>query len=152
MFTYKYARPAVTVDIVLFLPHKIHGVHLLCIKRRSQPFKGQWALPGGFLEPGESTVEAACRELWEETNIDIAASALNLVGVFGEPDRDPREHVISIAYWSIPELAKAQKAKACDDAIELEWKSLRTSVELAFDHATIGKAALRLYTKAGYDI
>lgn len=122
------ATPALTTDCVV---RDARG-RVLLIRRKHEPFKGAYALPGGFVEVGE-TVEAACRrELIEETGIE--ASTLALIGVYSDPRRDPRGHTCSIAYLTH---VAAAEPKAGDDAASAEWVSDWCALELAFDHAQI---------------
>jgi 8-oxo-dGTP diphosphatase len=127
--------PALTVDCVVL----DSADRVLLIRRANPPFQGQYALPGGFVDVGE-TVEAACRrELKEETGLDVGA--LRLIGVYSDPGRDPRGHTCSVAF-----LAHAGKAQpvAGDDAAAAEWIDTWRKVPLAFDHALILRHALRL--------
>ncbi len=135
--------PALTTDCIAF---DENGAALL-IRRKNPPYEGQFALPGGFVDVGE-TVEAACRrELCEETG--IKAGTLRLVGVYSAPDRDPRGHTCSIAF-----LAKVTpgQPKAGDDAAAAQWVTDWRTVDLAFDHAKILADAERLRTVGGDDI
>ena len=129
------ARPAVAVDVVLL---DAQGRHILLIRRRKEPFAGLWALPGGFVEAGEDLDDAARRELAEETG--VLAQQLQQVRAFGRPERDPRGHVISIAYRGVaPDCATP---RAGSDADEVRWFSLKALPALAFDHAEIISAAV----------
>jgi len=124
--------PALTVDCVCFDA----GGRVLLVRRGNPPFKGAYALPGGFVESGE-TVEAACRrELLEETGIE--AGELKLVGVFSDPERDPRGPTVSIAFLSV---IKAVEPQAGSDAAAAEWVADWRLEALAFDHAEIVAAA-----------
>ncbi len=137
MFCYDYPRPAVTVDIAIFtgaVPD------LLLIKRKHFPFEGDWALPGGFVEMDESLEAAALRELKEETGISNVP--LTEVGVFGDPSRDPRGRVITIAYAAILEKSTL-KPEAGSDASEVAWFSTANLPTLAFDHEAIIRKALK---------
>jgi 8-oxo-dGTP diphosphatase len=120
-------RPWLAVDCVVF-----DGDCLLLIRRNAPPFEGCWALPGGFVEIGETTEAAAIRELKEETGID--AVLLGLVGVYSRPDRDPRHHVVSAAYSL---RAVTSSPKGADDASDAEFRADWRDLELAFDHAEI---------------
>lgn len=121
-------EPALATDCVVF----DRTGRVLLIRRGQPPFEGELALPGGFIEPGERT-EAACRrELMEETG--IAAGALELVGVYSDPARDPRGHVISVVYVTVIDQAAP---KAGDDAAQAEWVADWRDQTLAFDHAKI---------------
>src|ERR1700693_635131 len=115
--------PAVAADCVVFNEHD----RLLLIRRGRPPFKGQFALPGGFVEYGEQTEAAASRELKEETG--LRARHLRLVGVYSRSDRDPRGHTISIAYLIS---AEAQSPRAGDDAASVEFRADWRDLKLAF--------------------
>ncbi|MDL2272312.1 NUDIX hydrolase, partial [Desulfovibrio sp. OttesenSCG-928-I05] len=108
---------------------------VLLIKRGHEPFKGRWALPGGFLEKGEDPMEGAARELAEETH--VTGVPLAQVGAFGRPDRDPRGHVISIAYCAVLPDDKKSSVQADDDATDARWFDLAALPPLAFDHDEI---------------
>ncbi|MFD2602832.1 NUDIX domain-containing protein [Flavobacterium suzhouense] len=127
----------VTVDAVVFRKSNA-GNELLLIKRKNEPFKGKWALPGGFVDEGEDLAVAAKRELLEETGLVVGS--LEQLGAFGKPGRDPRSHTVSIAYSGFAE-ADAQ-AVGADDADEAEWFAVSALPELAFDHADIIQLAL----------
>ncbi|GFO80751.1 MAG: hypothetical protein A49_03780 [Methyloceanibacter sp.] len=107
------ATPALTVDCVVFDPTG----RVLLIRRRHEPFKGGYALPGGFVEIGETVEEACRRELREETG--VCARDLRLVGVYSDPSRDPRGHTVSVAF--LAQLAAPAEAVAGDDAAAAEW-------------------------------
>jgi 8-oxo-dGTP diphosphatase len=125
--------PALTTDCVIFDPEG----RVLLIRRGHPPFVGDYALPGGFVEIGE-TVEQACRrEALEETGIKV--DVLRLVGVYSDPARDPRGHTVSAAYVTI--LSRAIPPRAGSDAAGAEWIDDWRSVELAFDHAQIVRDA-----------
>ena len=124
-----YNNPASTVDLIV-----PYNGGIVLIKRKHEPFKGQWALPGGFLENGNETLEeAAARELFEETSLQTNPSELRLVGVYSDPKRDPRGHVIAHVY----EVRRySGKLKASDDAADARvFKELPEN--LAFDHGKI---------------
>lgn len=127
----------VTVDAVIFKKTD-SGYDILFIKRKNDPFKGKWALPGGFVDENEDLFDAANRELLEETGVKI--TGLEQLGAFGKPGRDPRQHTVSIAYTGFAE--QNTKAVAADDADEAQWFSIHALPELAFDHADIVKSAL----------
>jgi len=111
---------------------------LLLIKRKKTPFQNTWALPGGFIEEHEDLTVAAARELYEETQ--IKASDLVQLKAFGKPYRDPRNHVISVAFLGF--VASDAEAIAADDASEAQWFSVNELPKLAFDHAEIINFAL----------
>ena len=149
MFCYDYPRPAVTVDIVICTAELSN---VLLIQRKHAPFEGCWALPGGFIEMEETLEAAALRELEEETGVsDIS---LIEVGVFGDPRRDPRGRVITVAYAAILQ-ESALNIKAGSDASAVSWFSTalfdetcesnpaNTRPRLAFDHAKIIRKALK---------
>lgn len=120
----------VTVDIVVI--NKITA-EILLIKRLNAPFQDCWALPGGFVDENEDLEQAARRELFEETNIETGK--MKQIGAFGKPNRDPRGHMISIAYQT--ELIENQIIKAKDDAMDVKWFSINKLPKLAFDHLEI---------------
>ena len=120
----------VTVD-VLVINKKTNEI--LLIKRLNEPFKDCWALPGGFVDENEDLEQAARRELFEETNIET--EEMIQIGAFGTPNRDPRGHMISVAYQT--DLIDNQIVKAKDDAKEVKWFSINDLPELAFDHLEI---------------
>jgi 8-oxo-dGTP diphosphatase len=134
-----YSLPAVTVDVVVFM---VRGrvLQVLLIKRRSPPFQGYWAIPGGFVEIDESLDEAAHRELAEETG--ITGAYLEQLYTFGDPGRDPRMRVISVAYLGmIP--SDRTSVVAGDDASEAGWFSVQSLPPLAFDHSRIMECAIQ---------
>ncbi len=131
----KPVTPLLTVDCVVF---NTKGQPLL-IKRKYPPYKGAYALPGGFVDLGESVEEAAARELMEETG--LKAGKLHLIAVYSKPGRDPRGDTVSIAYLT---KTGRQKPVAGDDAASAEWVANWRKQNLAFDHEQILKAALLL--------
>ena len=135
-----------TVDVVLFCMDN-NELKTLLVKRKYEPFKGSWALPGGFIDKSETTDQAAKRELKEETGID--AAYLEQLYTFGGPDRDPRGHVITIAYFAL--LRNCPDPISGSDAAESEWHSIKKLPNLAFDHKEILKYAIeRLQNKFEY--
>ena len=125
--------PLLTVDAVILVNDKSA---LVLIRRKKPPFQGELALPGGFVDVGE-TVESACiREAKEETNINV--KLIRLIGVFSDPSRDPRSHTVTIAFLCEP-LTDDEKPKAMDDAAAIEIIPLSkiSSLNLAFDHKEI---------------
>ena len=135
-YCYRYPHPAVTTDCVVFGIDS-DDVKILLIRRAGQPYKGFWALPGGFLNPNESADEGALRELMEETGFN--PGAIEQFHTFSEPGRDPRERVISIAYLAITRIGEV---KGGDDAKEACWFSIRNIPPLAFDHELVLKKAM----------
>jgi len=136
-YCYKYPRPAVTADIVLFRSPR-DEIEVLLIRRAHDPFKGKWALPGGFVDENEPLEHAALRELEEETG--VKGVRLEQVAAFGDPGRDPRGHTVSIAFAGV--LRKNRAVRAGDDAAEAEWHPALLPPALAFDHRKILRAAL----------
>ena len=143
-YTYDYPHPAVTVDIVVFTI-EADDLKVLLIQRDRAPFAGLWALPGGFVEMDESLRRAAWRELREETGVH--AAFLEQLGALGHPDRDPRERVITVAYYALIPLDRLE-IQAASDARDARLFSIRALPELAFDHAKIvARAQQRLIDK-----
>ena len=134
MYTYQYPRPAVTVDILLFAGEKI-----LLIQRKNPPFKDAWAFPGGFIEMGEGLEESAQRELCEETG--LSGVQLTQLGAFGDPDRDPRGRVITVAYYSVIDIEETV-ISAGSDATDAHWFPITELPTLAFDRRKILATAL----------
>jgi len=127
-------HPSLAVDCVVFDP----AGRLLVIRRKHPPFQGQFALPGGYVEYGETTEHAAARELAEETG--LAAVDLSLIGVYSDPHRDPRGHMVSVAY----RIAVAgYDPRAGDDAAESTFVADWEGLDLAFDHRQIVDDAVR---------
>jgi 8-oxo-dGTP diphosphatase len=146
-FSYQYPRAALTVDCVVF-GYDESELKVLLIERALAPFKGRWALPGGFVRVDETVDDAARRELEEETGLkDVFLEQLY---TFGAVDRDPRERVVSVAYYALVKLSEHQ-AKAATDATNAEWFPVSKVPKLAFDHAGILATALaRLKGKVRY--
>jgi 8-oxo-dGTP diphosphatase len=122
------ATPALTVDAVITDP----ALGVVLIRRRNEPHAGTWALPGGFVDVGESCADACRREAVEETGLEVATAAL--LGVYSRPDRDPRGHTASAAYLC---RVRGGVLRGGDDAAEAAWFGDLTGVQLAFDHAEI---------------
>ncbi|MBI9066148.1 MAG: NUDIX hydrolase [Salinivirgaceae bacterium] len=137
-FSYKYARPMVTTDIILFSGAK-GRTELLLIKRLNSPYKDHWAFPGGFVDENESLEAAARRELLEETGIKEAK--LIQFQAFGDFGRDPRGHCVSVVYYQFVDKNNLT-LKAGDDAKEADWFSINNLPKLAFDHSKILKEAI----------
>src|SRR5690606_10407082 len=132
----------VTVDIVV--TRRYEGeIQILLIQRKNEPFQNYWALPGGFVDKNEHIEAAAKRELLEETNIQLFQ--VKQIGAFGDPNRDPRHHTLSVAYYG--EVDALAEAKAQDDAKYVQWFSLNELPALAFDHNDIIREAIEKYIK-----
>src|SRR5712691_1996506 len=145
--TYKYPRPALTVDCVVF-GYDEGELKLLLIERGLEPFKGRWALPGGFVRVDETVDAAARRELQEEAGLTNVF--LEQLYTFGAVDRDPRERVVSVAYYALGKLSQ-HEAKAATDAANARWFPMSKVPKLAFDHGDILSMALaRLKAKVRY--
>ncbi|MHA1105914.1 MAG: NUDIX domain-containing protein [Promethearchaeota archaeon] len=132
----KPVTPLLAVDaVILFQQNSIVLIH-----RKNPPFKGELALPGGFVDIGETVEQACIREAYEETNINVKIK--NLIGVFSDPKRDPRGHNISVAFLCIP-VSENEVPRAKDDAESLEIVKLANIIDLklAFDHMDIIKAS-----------
>ena len=146
-YTYQYPRAALTVDCVVF-GFDEGELKVLLIERGLEPFKGRSALPGGFVRVEETLDEAGRRELVEETGLkDVFLEQLY---TFGEVNRDPRERVVSVAYYALVKLSD-HRAKAATDAANAQWFPISKLPKLAFDHAAILRTALaRLQGKVRY--
>jgi 8-oxo-dGTP diphosphatase len=146
-YSYEYPRAALTVDCVVF-GFDSGELKVLLIQRGLPPFKGRWALPGGFVRVEETLDAAARRELSEEAGISDVF--LEQLYSFGAVDRDPRERVVSVAYYALVKLSD-YRLKAATDAANAEWFPISKVPRLAFDHATILDVALeRLKGKVRY--
>jgi 8-oxo-dGTP diphosphatase len=147
VFTYKYARPALTADCVVFGLDD-DDLKVLLIQRDFDPFAGRWALPGGFAVVGESIEESARRELAEETG--LTGIFLEQLFTFSDPARDPREHVVTVAHYALVNLSEHVVAPSTD-ARNAAWFELSDVPELAFDHDLILQTAYeRLQGKIQY--
>jgi 8-oxo-dGTP diphosphatase len=145
--TYEFPRAALTVDCVVF-GFDDGELKVLLIERGLAPFKGKWAVPGGFVRVDESLDDAARRELAEETGLtDVFLEQLY---TFGDPKRDPRERVVTVAYYALVGLDR-HPPRAATDAAAAAWFAVADLPTLAFDHATIVTAAVeRLRGKVRY--
>lgn len=150
----EYPRPSLTADVVALLLDE-GGLRVLFIRRGNEPFKGSWALPGGFCEPGETVAQAAARELTEETSVrDVRLEEL---GCFSTPGRDPRGWVVTVAHLGFLPADRAGEAVGSDDAAEAAWLHLTINrggtyrlehagapvTALAFDHDEVIALAVR---------
>lgn len=158
MHIYKYPRPSVTVDIAIIIIRPVtYQCELLVIKRKNNPFKGQYALPGGFIEPGESPEIAALRELKEEAGVELTEGDIYQLHIKSALGRDPRgwtisiPYLIPIKYWEKDKIEKVLNATAGDDASEVKWINLNRGYagykDLAFDHFEIVKEAENVFHK-----
>lgn len=127
-----------TADVVVITPDQ----HVLLIERSWDPYEGHWALPGGHVDTGETSRDAAVRELIEETGVRVAPYALHQVGVFDHPDRDPRGRYVTVAYLiTVPHVTTIS---AGSDARTVKWWPPDDLPKLAFDHADIINAAIEV--------
>lgn len=133
----KYKKPSVTTDIFIF----DENFNFILIKRKNNPFKNCWALPGGFVDYGETVESAAIKEAKEETSMDVKLK--DLVNVYSNPDRDSRGHTINITYTAKGDF---NERKANDDAIDISIFSAAKldEIKLAFDHNKIIKDCLNM--------
>ena len=140
-YTYEYPRPALTVDCVVFGFDPEHAdLQVMLIQRDAEPFKGQWALPGGFVHMDETLDSAARRELREETG--VADLYLEQLHTFGAVQRDPRTRVVSVAYYALVRMSD-HHVHAATDAADAAWFNIHDASGLAFDHDEICELALR---------
>lgn len=148
--TYEYPRPNLTIDCVVFgLDVEESDLKVMLIQRDIPPFEGRWALPGGFVRINETLKETALRELREETGIEKVF--LEQLFSFGEVNRDPRERVVTVAYYALVNLNE-HRIQATTDARKAAWFSVSDLPELAFDHDRIVETALkRLKGKVRYE-
>jgi 8-oxo-dGTP diphosphatase len=151
----EYPRPSLTADVVVVAPREKDALRVLFIRRAHDPFAGRWALPGGFVEPTETVAEAAVRELKEETSLE--GVAVEELGCFSKPGRDPRGWVVSVAHLARVPADRMAEARAADDAADTAWLELRVQpggaftlthegavvTELAFDHFDIVARAVK---------
>jgi 8-oxo-dGTP diphosphatase len=132
-FTYEYPRPSVTADIAIFSDNT-ENQKVLLIQRGNDPFKGQWALPGGFIEMDETLMATAMRELKEETGLSVPE--LTQFRTYGDPGRDPRGRTVTVIFFGFVNPDKATVAGG-DDAAEARWFPIDQLPTLAFDHQKI---------------
>jgi 8-oxo-dGTP diphosphatase len=147
-YTYEFPHPAVTVDAVVF-GYDDADLKVLLIQRDGPPYRGRWAIPGGFVNIDEGIEDAVRRELAEETG--LTKLYLEQLYTFGEPKRDPRERMISVAHYALVKLAD-YPVRAASDARRVAWFRVAALPPLAFDHAKIlGVAQRRLKGKIRYE-
>lgn len=157
-FTYEYPKADHTTDLVVFTIQNM-VLKVALIRRRDDPFKDHWALPGGFLNPGKEDLDGtARRELVEETSLDLTNLFIEQLYTFSDPARDPRGHVITTAYYALIPADLFGKIRASDDAKDAQWFNVADvigetgGVPLAFDHADIlQKAVDRIRGKIDYE-
>lgn len=130
-----YTSPSITADGIL-----IKNQQILLVKRKNQPFKGKWALPGGFVEYGEKTEDTVIREVLEETGLKTKIN--QLAGVYSDPDRDPRGHTITVAY--ILDIIGGELV-AGDDASDVKFFNVEELPDLSFDHSKIINEVLQRF-------
>lgn len=134
----------VATDFILFGNDNKGEVFVLLIQRKNPPFQEDWALPGGFLDPGEELISGALREMSEETSVVLSTAVQ--IGIYDDPTRDPRGRVISVAYAASVCLEQVHPQPA-DDAKHLEWHPLKNLPALAFDHEQIIADAVHIVLK-----
>jgi 8-oxo-dGTP diphosphatase len=140
MYTYKYPRPALTVDALVFHKNDKGQLSILLIQRKNEPFKNMWAFPGGFMDMQETLEQAVERELFEETEIkDVKLKQLR---AYSAIDRDPRGRTISVAFYGF--LHEMIQPHGSDDARKAAWFNIKSLPHLAFDHEVILHNALNL--------
>lgn len=137
-FTYQYPHPALTVDCIIF-GFDGQNLKVMLIQRKSEPFAKMWALPGAFVDETESLESCAERVLMKECN--ISSVYLEQLFTFGNPSRDPRERVISVAYMGLVKTADFELI-AGNDELQIEWRDVKEIPNLAFDHQQILRKAI----------
>ena len=137
LYAYPYPRASVTADSILFA-QKDGQTYVLLIRRGNEPYKGCWAFPGGFLNMDETVAQCAERELTEETGIIL--TGMQLVGIYSDVERDPRGRVITAAYTAMTTMPAAN---AADDAAAAQWWPVNNLPQLAFDHETMLRDAMK---------
>lgn len=137
-YTYQYPHPAVTVDCIIF-GFDGQNLKVMLIQRKSEPFAKMWALPGAFVDETESLESCAERVLMKECN--ISGVYLEQLFTFGNPSRDPRERVISVAYMGLVKTADFELI-AGNDELQIEWRDVKEIPDLAFDHQQISRTAI----------
>ena len=140
-YTYKYPRPAVTADCIVIT--KEAAPKVLLIQRGDNPFKGEWAFPGGFMNMDETTEQCAIRELEEETGLKV--NEVHQIGAYSKVDRDPRGRTVTVAYLAI--VAAPMAVCGQDDAAKAQWFPLSALPELAFDHDEIMQDAVKVFNR-----
>ena len=142
MYTYEFPRAANSVDIVIFRKNQA-GYQILLIERVNNPFRGKFALPGGFVDINEDLESAAARELKEETGLELVN--LQQIQTFSAPDRDPRGRVITTAFGAVLDDEEDLSLQSGSDASQAIWVDLSKLRPLAFDHLLIIETALKKF-------
>jgi 8-oxo-dGTP diphosphatase len=144
---YKYPRPAVAVDIIV-LRGQYPDQQILLIARKNNPYRGMWALPGGFINMNEDLHESASRELEEETGL----KEINLIQfrTYGKPGRDPRGRTVSVVHYALLDEKDTPRIAAGDDASKAAWFPIATLPRLGFDHELILKDFIALLNSPGF--
>ena len=146
-YVYEWPRPMVTADAAVFAFFD-RVAKLLLVQRKYEPYQDHWALPGGFIEMDEDLPDAAARELAEETG--LRGVAMEPLGAFGTPGRDPRGRVITVVFTGLAE-DDIETVKAADDAAAVEWFDIERLPNMAFDHDDIARRAVaRLKRTSAY--
>lgn len=154
-YTYEHPRPALTVDVIIF-SLRDNRLQVLLVQRGEPPYRGMWALPGGFVHMDESLEDAALRELREETGLQ--EPYLEQLYTYGNPNRDPRGRVVTVAYFALIAADAPVRPEGGEDAAQAAWFPLNELPSLAFDHGEIIAYALRRlrykleYTAAGFEL
>lgn len=137
----EYKNPSLTADIFIF----DEDFNFILIKRLNDPYKDCWALPGGFVEYGESVEDAAIREAKEETSIDV--ELLDLVNVYSKPGRDPRRHIVTVAYTAKGDFSQRMAESDAKDIDVFSYEDI-DNIEIAFDHRKIIEDSLKKAQKS----
>lgn len=139
-FTYEFPRPAIATDCLVFCFHE-KKLKILLIQRDKEPFEGNWAIPGGFLEIEEDLPDSAKRELKEETGVEV--QEVTQFQTFGSPDRDPRERTVSVAFYAFVKSDAIDRLQSGSDARNAQWFDINDLPSLAFDHDEIIQCCLQ---------
>lgn len=138
-YSYSHPRPAITTDAVIFSIDADDQLHILLIQRKNEPFKDQWALPGGFVNMDETLEECVAREVKEETGLE--GIRFYQLEAFSTVDRDPRDRIITMAFWGFCD--DCHHTNPASDAVDARWFDLAHLPAVAFDHEKIIKKALK---------
>ena len=142
MYQYKYPHYSITADCVVFGRNEAEGkVCLLLVERKNNPYKCCWAFPGGFMNPDETAEQCASRELFEETSLRV--EDWQQIGAFSDVGRDPRERVVTVAFYAFVDLNSIGVVVGHDDARCAKWFDINDLPDLAFDHAEILAQAMK---------